>query len=153
LLLNDSATTLRFANSSGIAWDPAATLVIHNWRGSTNGGGSHRIHFGNSSGGLTSQQLGQIVFRNPLGFSAGDYTATILNTGEIVPLEPTGRGPAISFQRSANQLRMEWPSGYTLQTSTNILGPFEDMNATSPHSVDTTADPLRFFRFRRSETP
>ena len=102
---------------------------------------------------MTSQQLGQIRFRNPLGLASGDYTATILNTGEIIPLEPTGRGPAISYQRSPGQLRMEWPSGYTLQTATNILGPFENVNVSSPHSVDTTAEPQRFFRFRQSETP
>jgi hypothetical protein len=153
LLLTDPPTVMRFANSAATPWHAAAALVIHNWRGSTNGGGSHRIHFGNSASGLTLQQLGQIRFRNPMGLAAGDYTATILNTGEIIPLEPTGRGPAISYQRSPGQLRMEWPLGYTLQTATNILGPFEDLNASSPHSVDTTAGGQRFFRFRQSETP
>jgi hypothetical protein len=153
LSLPDSPTVLRFANSAAMPWHAGAALVIHNWGGSTNGGGSHRIHFGNSSSGLTLQQLGQIRFRNPMGLATGDYTATILNTGEIIPLEPTGRGPTISYQRSPGQLRMEWPSGYTLQTATNILGPFENANATSPHSVDTTADPMRFFRFQQSEAP
>jgi hypothetical protein len=153
LSLPDSATVLRFANSAAMPWHASAALVIHNWRGSTNGGGSHRIHFGNSASGLTLQQLGRIRFRNPMGLAAGDYAATILNTGEIIPLEPTGRGPAISYQRSPGQLRMEWPSGYTLQTATNILGPFEDLNASSPHIVDTTAGAQRFFRFRQSEAP
>ncbi len=149
LVLNDNATTLHFANSAGIQWESAALLVIHNWRGSTNTGGPHRIHFGTSESGLTAQQLAQIRFRNPAGFAAGDYPATILNTGEIVPLEPTGPGPSISYQRSPGQLALQWPSGYILQTATNIVGPFEDVNTNSPYTLDTTADPQRFFRFRR----
>ena len=83
-----------------------------------------------------------------MGLPTADYSATILNTGEIIPLEPTGRGPSISYQRTASQLRMEWPEGYTLQTSTNILGPFEDVNTNSPYLLDTT-DPQRYFRFRQ----
>jgi hypothetical protein len=150
-LLTNSPTVIRYANSAAAPWDVAATLLVHNWQGSTNGNGSHRIIFGSNETGLTSQQLAQIRFRNPAGLPAADYAATILNTGEIVPLEPTGRGPAISYQRSVGQLRMEWPAGYTLQTSTNITGPFEDVNATSPHSVDTTSDPRRFFRFRADQ--
>jgi hypothetical protein len=149
LVLNDNATTLHFANSAGIQWESAALLVIHNWRGSTNTGGPHRILFGTNESGLTAQQLAQIRFRNPVGFAAGDYPATILNTGEIVPLEPTGPGPSISYQRSAGQLTLQWPSGYILQTATNIVGPFEDVNTNSPYTLDTTADPQRFFRFRR----
>jgi len=147
LWLTDSTTMLRFANSSGTPWDSAASLLIHNWHGSTNGNGAHRIFFGTNDTGLILQQLAQLRFRNPAGLPAGDYTPTILNTGEIVPLEPTGRGPAITYQASPGQLRMEWPSGYTLQTATNILGPFEDVNTNSPVNLGTT-DPQRFFRFR-----
>ena len=84
-----------------------------------------------------------------MGLPAGEYSATILNTGEVVPLEPTGRGPAIAYQASPGQLRLEWPSGYTLQTATNIVGPFEDVNTNSPYVLDTTAEPHRFFRFRQ----
>lgn len=149
LVLDDNATMLRFANSAGISWESAGSLIIHNWRGSTNTGGPHRIVFGTNESGLTAQQLAQIRFRNPAGFAAGDYSATILNTGEIVPLEPTGPGPSISYQASPGQLRLEWPSGYTLQTATNIVGPFEDVNTNSPYVLETTADPQRFFRFRQ----
>jgi hypothetical protein len=137
------------ANSSAQPWDSSAILYITNWNGSTNGNGAHRIIFGANETGLTSQQLGQVRFRNPAGLAAGDYAATILNTGEIIPLAPTGRGPTLSYQRSASQLRMEWPSGYTLQSATNIFGPFEDVNANSPYTLDTTAQPQRFFRFRQ----
>jgi len=149
LLLDASPTILRFANSAGAPWNPAATLVIYNWRGSTNGNGHHRVIFGTNETGLTSQQLAQIRFRNPMGLPVADYSATILNTGEIVPLEPTGRGPAITYHQSPGQLRLEWPSGYTLQTATNIVGTFEDVNTNSPYTLDTTVDPQRFFRFRQ----
>ena len=147
LVLDDNASIFRFANSSKIMW--AGLLVIHNWRGSTNTGGPQRIFFGTNESGLTAQQLTQIRFRNPAGFAAGDYSTTILNTGEIVPLEPTGPRPAITYQQNPGQLRLEWPSGYTLQTATNIVGPFEDVNTNSPYTLDTTADPQRFFRFRQ----
>ncbi len=149
LLLDDNATTLRFANSAGISWESAGVLIIHNWRGSTNTGGPHRIFFGTNESGLTAQQLTQIRFRNPAGFAAGDYFTTILATGEIVPLEPTGPGPSITYQRSPGQLTLEWPSSYTLQTATNIAGPFEDVNTNSPYTLDTTADRQRYFRFRQ----
>ena len=149
LVLNDNATTLRFANSAGISWESAGLLIIHNWRGSTNTGGPHRIFFGRNESGLTAQQLAQIRFRNPAGFATGDYSATILNTGEIVPLEPTGPGPSISYQARPGQLTLQWPSGYTLQTATNIVGPFEDVNTNSPYTLDTASDPQRYFRFRQ----
>ena len=42
--------------------------------------------FGSSSSGLSSGQVGQIRFANPPGFPAGSYAATILSTGEVVPL-------------------------------------------------------------------
>ncbi len=149
LVLDDKATMLGFANSAGISWESGGLLIIHNWRGSTNTGGPHRIFFGTNETGLTAQQLTQIRFRNPAGFAAGDYSATILNTGEIVPLEPTGPGPTITYQQSPGQLTLQWPSGYTLQTATNIAGPFEDVNTNSPYTLNTTTDPQRYFRFRQ----
>jgi hypothetical protein len=151
LLLPDFPAALRFANSAVIPWDAVAVLVIKNWRGSTNGGGSHRIVFGTNETGLTSQQLAQTRFRDPAGLPTGDYSATILNTGEIVPLQPTGRNPSIVFRQSSGELQLTWPVDYTLQTSTNVLGPFEDLDMTSPKTFGTTFDPQRFFRLRKSE--
>ena len=149
LLLTDSATTSHFASSAALPWHPAAAFVIKNWRGSTNGNGSHRVVFGTDETGLTSQQLAQIRFRDPVGLPTGDYSATILVTGEIVPLVPTGRNPSIVYQQTSGQLQLVWPVDYTLQTSTNVAGPFEDMKTTSPMTYGTTVDPQRFFRLRR----
>jgi hypothetical protein len=41
------------------------------------------LFFGTTSGGLTSGQVGQIVFVNPNGVT-GNYGAEILNTGEVI---------------------------------------------------------------------
>jgi hypothetical protein len=149
LLLTNEATTIRFLASDGIAWDLAADLVIRNWRGATNGGGQHQVIFGNNSAGLTSQQLSQIYFLQPSGLPPSEYSATILATGELVPLLPTGRFPALTFQRSFGQVRLEWPSGYALQRATNIFGPFIDVNIPSPYFAYPGGDPDQFFRLRR----
>lgn len=149
LVFPQGSAVLQFADSSATAWDPSGTLVIHNWRGSNGGGGSHRILFGTNETSLTSQQLSQIRFRDPAGLPPGDYQAAILATGEIVPLEPTGRGPSIAYQQSASLLTMVWPAGYTLQSATNVLGPFHDLDTESPYTIDTGAAPRRFFRFRQ----
>jgi len=50
------ASAIRFANSSAITWEGAATLTITNWRAAAGGG----LYFG--VGGLTSAQLAQIYF-------------------------------------------------------------------------------------------
>jgi hypothetical protein len=86
---------LKFAASSAVAWTAATTLTITNWNGSIKGGGAGQMVFGSSSSGLTSGQASQIRFANPLGFPAGNYAATILATGEVVPLTAA---PSITLQ-------------------------------------------------------
>ena len=76
------AAILTFTNSSAAAW--AGSLQILNWSGSTNGGGTDRLFFGATAGGLTAGQLTRIVFSNPAGTN-GNFTATILGTGEVAP--------------------------------------------------------------------
>jgi hypothetical protein len=83
--LSPGASTLHFANSSGLTWSNAAVLIISNWVGSLSGGGSQQIFFGNNNTGLTSHQLSQIKFHNPAGLLPGVYPAAILATGELVP--------------------------------------------------------------------
>lgn len=85
LTLTNGASTLNFANSSGLAWSSAATLFINNWIGSPAGNGAQQIFFGNDSTGLTSQQLSQVQFVNPAGLAPGNYPAKILSDGEVVP--------------------------------------------------------------------
>ena len=51
--------------------------------------------FGGNNSGLTAAQVSQIRFANPPGFPPGAWAATILSTGETVPLTAA---PAISTQ-------------------------------------------------------
>ena len=93
--LGAGATVLKFASSGGVAWTAARTLTITNWNGSITGGGVEQVVFGSNSSGLTSGQVSQIRFANPPGFPAGNYAATILSTGEVVPFTAA---PDISLQ-------------------------------------------------------
>ena len=84
--LGAGASGLKFAASSGVAWTAAKTLTITNWNGSITGGGAEQVVFGSTSSGLSAGQVSQIRFANPPGFPTGSYAATILSTGELVPL-------------------------------------------------------------------
>jgi hypothetical protein len=45
---------------------------------------------------------------------------------------------------------MSWPSGWILQSATNVAGPYSDVTgATSPYSYNTTQAPQQFFRLRQ----
>jgi hypothetical protein len=136
--------TIRFLASAAQPWVSDARLLIKNWSGSTNGGGNNQIIFGNSSAGLTAQQLSQIRFRDPAGLPAGDYAARILATGEIVPVSQ----PSLAYTRNGSRLIIQWSPGYTLQTSTNISGPFGDVNTSSPYDIQPGSEPQRYFRLR-----
>ena len=72
-----------FANSSAVTWNGTA-LTIFGWTG-TNGtsGTNGKIYFGNNSSGLTADQLSKITFD---GYASA---AILLNTGELVPANPS----------------------------------------------------------------
>jgi len=143
--LNFSAgpATVRFAANAGQPWYDFGLLTIEKWAGATNGGGSHQLICGTSSGGISAQQLSKIVFQDPAGLAPGPYLARVLPTGEIVPSQPA----AVAYTRQAKQMVMTWPAGFTLQTATNIAGPFMDVpEATSPFTNAFTGDPQRYFR-------
>jgi hypothetical protein len=137
-----SASVLRLANSSGQAWSGTATLYIYNWHGSTVGGGQTQLFFGTDPSGLTSLELSRIKFIFP---GAGVYPARILATGEVVPQAP----PFLTFARAGNTLTLTWEPGWTLQSSINVAGPYQDVQgATSPYAVPM-AYPSQFFRLRQ----
>jgi len=124
----DGSSTLRLANSSAQPWDSAALLYITNWHGLASGGGETQLYFGSTASGLTTQQLAQIKFNLSGGLSA----ARILPTGEVVPQQ------VVTYSRSGNMLTLTWPPGYTLQSSTNVAGPYQDvLEASSPYPVST----------------
>ena len=111
--LGTGASVLKFAASSGVAWTGGTILTISNWNGSISGGGAEQVVFGTSSAGLASGQLSQIRFANPPGFPAGNYTAMMRASGEVVPYtmppsitsQPQGQnvvvGSAVGFSAAA----------------------------------------------------
>ena len=134
------SSILRLANSSAQPWDFSAILYINNWRGSASGGGETQLFFGTDANGLTSQQLAVIRF----SVSGALYPARILATGEVVPL-----GQQLSFSVSGNTLMLTWEPGWILQSSTNVAGPYQDVqDAASPYTPSMES-PSQFFRLRQ----
>jgi hypothetical protein len=144
--LGDGACVQQFTDSHAAIWNSQAILHILRWSGSASGNGRDQIRFGNSQLGLTTRQLGQIRFVNPEGWSADSYHARILSTGEVVPTA----SPTMRFDRDGTHLVIDWPETFTLQTGTNVRGPFYDLtNVTRPFTNGIGLDPERYFRLRK----
>ena len=75
-------TVLEFGNSSGASW--AGSLRVDNWQGSVLGGVGDQFKF--TAGGLDSPRIAQVTFKDPSGFVAGIYGATLVNGNELVPV-------------------------------------------------------------------
>jgi autotransporter-associated beta strand protein len=73
--------TINFANSNATTW--GGFLFVTGWTGSFNGtaGTAGRFFAGNSTTGLTAEQLQRVLFLNGSNY----HTATILASGEVVP--------------------------------------------------------------------
>lgn len=97
--LGAGSSVLRFADSSSAFW--GSTLTVWNWTGSLTGGGTDQLFFGSTSSGLTSGQLANVSFLNPDGFAAGTYGATLLGTGELVPVPEPGALATTAFALAA----------------------------------------------------
>jgi autotransporter-associated beta strand protein len=150
--LGASASVLIFAASSGVSWTAAKTLTITNWNGSITGGGAGRLIFGGSGSGLSAGQVSQIRFANPPGFPAGSYAATILSTGEVVPLPvaPTLCGAGCS-SNGQFQLSLVGVPGYqyAILTSSNLIDWCVLQTNSSPSTftdTNTSGPPCRFYR-------
>jgi polygalacturonase len=60
------------------------------------------------------------------------------------------KGPLLGWLPRPTGLALEWSNGFILQTSTDLHGPFEDVNgASSPYTNEVVASPMRFFRLRQ----
>jgi hypothetical protein len=89
---------------------------------------------------------------------AGAYslTAEAVNPGGLtsrsleVPVYFISPQPVrIEFQTTTNGLILNWPSGWTLQSASSVLGPWSDVpGATSPYTV-IAASAQKFFRLRQ----
>jgi hypothetical protein len=118
---------------------------VINWNGNPSGGGAEQLKFGTNQSGLTPAQLSQIRFR--VDGSTNLYSAKILNTGEVVPDQVIS--PSVAFSKQGNNLVLTWPSGWSLQSATNVLGPYADVPAATSPYTNTTFQPQRFFRLRQ----
>jgi hypothetical protein len=140
------SSILRLANSSAQPWDPSAILSVTNWHGSASGGGATQLYFGSNSSGLTPQQLAQIRFN----ISGTLQPAKLLPTGEVVPGDNTTQ--TLSASQQGQNLLLSWPSGWLLQSATNVIGPYYDVTtATSPYTNDASSAPQQFYRLRPSQ--
>ena len=85
--LGAGASVLQFAASNGGPGWGSNTLAVWNWTGNIAGGGTDQVFFGTTTNtGLTSGQLANVSFL----IGGVTYGATLLNTGELVPVpEPT----------------------------------------------------------------
>jgi len=140
--LQSGSTTIRFLDSHDTTWD--SILVVTNWSGSTNGGGTDQVFVGTSAQGLSAVQLAQIRFANPAGLPADNYSARILATGEVVPVVR----PMINFTRSSNGIVLSWNGNFQLLTSTNVIGPYSVISGASSPYTNAFSEPQRFFELR-----
>ena len=144
--LGAGTSTAAFQPSSTVLWPVGSTLVVSNWHGNTNGGGLTRFIVGTNGSGLSVAQLAQTAFVNPAGFASGTYGARILATGEVVPTQSA----FLSLARVGQQLVLTWPGALTLQSATNVSGPYTDVTGvSSPFTNPVSTLPKQFFRLRR----
>lgn len=104
IALGSGSHTLRFAESSSASWTGSTTLRISGWQGNWDGtsGSQGKIFIGNSSSGLTTTQLGQIVF---VDVNDAEFDATLLSTGELVPstgIVPQPGSDSLTFTSSGS---------------------------------------------------
>jgi len=137
-------TVLRFLDSADVSWgtgEGTTPLVIRNWNGSTNGGGTHQIRF-DSAHALRPDQLSRFRFIDPAGLPPEVYPARLLGTGELVPEVR----PAMSFARNGTKMVVSWSGNYQLLSATNVIGPYTLVSgAVSPYT-NGFVDAHRFFR-------
>lgn len=138
------ASVMMFDDSSAMTWSNAACLTVTNWTGLKTGGGGAQLKFGTQKSGLTPGQLAQIRFINPTGFPPGTYFADILNNGEVVPTVQ----PTLVSSRSATNLVFTWSAAATLQTATNVSGPYLDLSGAASPYTNNLSGSRRFFRLR-----
>jgi hypothetical protein len=137
--------SVTFRSSGSDPWAQDSLLVLTNWNGNSGGSGSSRIFVGGTASSLSAAQLAQVQFVNPAGVPRGKYAARMLSTGEIVPMQET----VLAISALQNGLLLTWPGGLSLQSATNVVGPYSDVPAAmSPLTYSTTNFPYQFFRLR-----
>ncbi|HEV2391882.1 MAG TPA: hypothetical protein VG146_05900 [Verrucomicrobiae bacterium] len=136
----NGSSILRLANSSAQPWDSTAILYITNWHGSVSGDGETQLFFGSDASGLTLQQLALIKF----SLAGGLYPARLLPTGELVP-----QMGLLTSSISGGTLTLTWGASWTLQSSSNAAGPYEDVQGANNSFTTSMTNPGQFFRLRQ----
>ena len=85
-----------------------------------------------------------------------DYSADgwQLRTNATYPMNFAARvqassRPLLDFGRVGDDFIVSWPPPWSLQSSTNVIGPYLDVvGATSPYTNNVLSSPQRFFRLR-----
>ena len=111
--LGTGSHALTFAASNGVSWSAGKKLAITGWTGGFNGtsGTSGQIFMGSTSSGLTASQLAQMIFSD----GVTNYTATILSTGEVVPVAPTAvKLTHFNAASYTDGVQLNWDSGYEI---------------------------------------
>ncbi|HWH68429.1 MAG TPA: SBBP repeat-containing protein, partial [Candidatus Sulfotelmatobacter sp.] len=88
---------------------------------------------------------------------AGKYSVIVQNTsGAIISqVAVLTFVPTLDFTRTSDALLLNWPGTFTLQTATNVGGPYEDVTS-APHHYTNWIGPgagERFFRLRAPLDP
>jgi hypothetical protein len=118
----------------------AATLISNTAAGTNvNFGASGALYIGNRQ----DRQRSFDGWIDDFRFYTGSADANFIETVRLQAITP----PAISIQRSGAQIVLSWTSG-TLQTATNLLGPWADLTGTNaPYSVSPVV-PQQFYRLK-----
>ena len=82
--------------------------------------------------------------------NAGPYTVVVTNgRGAALASAVLSLSTHLRYSAFANRLRLEWTGISTLQSATNVQGPYLDMPATSPYTNQIGKEPSRFYRIRQ----
>jgi polygalacturonase len=89
-----------------------------------------------------------VTFTNCFTSAASSDARPWLATRDVANLVIAG--PTLRFQSGGEVAVLLWNNGFTLQSATNVVGPYQDLSgATSPYTNPVAADPQRFFRLRQ----
>jgi polygalacturonase len=99
--------------------------------------------------GYYIRHAANVTFTNCFTSAASVDFRPWLATNDVLNL--TTVGPALNISQSATDLVLQWPNAFTLQTATNIAGPYADITgAVNPYTNPITTDALpHFFRLRQ----
>jgi len=89
-----------------------------------------------------------VTFTNCFTSAASGDARPWLATSDVANLVIAG--PTLRVQPGVQTAVLLWDSGFTLQSATNVAGPYQDLSgAASPYTNPVATGPQRFFRLRQ----